>query len=171
MEEGMNLYQIDAELAEIEQAIIDAGGEVTEETEAKLHEILDSREDKVDGYIAVIKSNLAIAKAFKVEEDRLKANRTARENTAKRLKERLYESMRQHGDTELVGNLGKAKIQNNGGKVPVEVLADVDSLPERFQRVTVDADMDAIRDALESQDESVLQFAQMGEKGTHLRIY
>ena len=166
----MNLFEIDSALAELENELVEAGGEISEEMDAKLNDLLDSREDKVDGYIAVIRSQKALAAAFKLEEDRLKQNRTARENVAKRLTERLYESMNERGEKELVGRLGKAKVQANGGKAPIVLLREPEDIPIEYQRVTITADLDAIRDDLETGAPN-MGFAEFAERGTHLRIY
>jgi len=45
---------------------------------------------------------------------------------------------------------------------------DPKTLPERFQKITVEANSPAIREALESGEK--LEFAELGERGTSLRI-
>jgi hypothetical protein len=58
--------------------------------------------------------------------------------------------MREAGEAPNVA--GVARIQANGGKLPVVYDAGLDprALPPEYQRVTVEADGDAIRAALEA---------------------
>ena len=167
----MNLYNIDADLQQLENELVEAGGEISEEMDARLNEILDSREDKVDGYIAVIRSQIALAEGFKKEASWFTAKQKSRENVALRLKERLYESMQARNETELKGVLGRVTIEGNGGQVPIVPLYEKpEDLPERFQKVTITADNDAIRKALEHGGDNVALYAELGMRGTHLAI-
>ena len=165
----MNLYNIDADLQQLENELVEAGGEISEEMDARLNEILDSREDKVDGYIAVIRSQIALAEGFKKEASWFTAKQKSRENVALRLKERLYESMQARNETELKGVLGRVAIEGNGGQAPIVALYEKpEYLPKRFQKVTITADNDAIRKALERGGDNVALYAELGMRGTHL---
>ena len=166
----LSLYQLDDQLAEIEDALIAAGGEIDEDTDARLGELLDQREDKVDGYIALIRTYDATAAGFKEEETRIVANRRAAENASKRLKERLLDSMQKRGESELRGRLGKAKVQRSGSR-PVYVLVDVDELPEEFVRRTAAPDLSAIKDALREGSADMTQIAELGPASEYVRIY
>lgn len=167
---ALSLYQLDDQLAEIEDALLDAGGEIDDDLDAKLDELLDARDDKVDGYIAIIRTYEATATAFKEEEQRLAANRRAAENAAKRLKARLLDSMRQHGETEIKGRLGKAKVQRSGTR-PVVVLCDLEDLPEDLVRRTAAPDLAAIKDALKEGTADMTQIAEFGPASEYVRIY
>ena len=62
----------------------------------------------------------------------------------------------------------KASIVKNGGQAPLEIdLIPVD-LPEDFQKITIDADKEAIRAALEGGQQ--LEWARIGERGEHIKI-
>ena len=101
-----NLYNIDADLAALEDLLIESGGEITDELDDRLNKILDSRANKVDGYIAIIRSNNALAEGFKTEAAWYTAQRRARENVALRRKDGLYESMEARNATEPKGGIG-----------------------------------------------------------------
>ena len=68
------LYAIDAELAELERALIEAEGEITEDVNERFDDLLQMREDKVGGYVAVIRRLETSAEAYGGEAKRLTAN-------------------------------------------------------------------------------------------------
>ena len=171
---NLNLYEITSELRELQDALIESGGEITDEMEERFDDLLDAEEDKTEGYIAVIRSMEEEAEAFKREEQRLKKRRKAAENSAGRLKERLLMAMEVRGQDERSTALGKVKRQRNSSS-GTTVFSDPEDLPDHFKRVRVSADKRAIREALESEDPDVRakaeEHAQIDERGWHLRIY
>ena len=72
----------------------------------------------------------------------------------------------QSGHTE--SNTIKASITKNGGKLPIVLTVDPKDLPFDFQRVKIEANSDAIRDALEHGQE--VPGAELGERGEHIKI-
>ncbi len=63
----------------------------------------------------------------------------------------------------------KAVLEGRGFKPKVfDESKPVEELPERFQRVSVEPDTKAIRQALESGEE--LDFARLGDRGASIRI-
>jgi hypothetical protein len=64
----------------------------------------------------------------------------------------------------------KLQLAKNGGKAPLilDESVPVAKLPERFQKVSIDPNTVAIREALESGEH--LNFAQLGERGMSMRI-
>lgn len=90
------------------------------------------------------------------------ANRAER---CKYLAEHLYRA-----SVELGEPLPGGKLQQNGGKPPL-VYAEgfaASSLPAAYQRVTVEADTDAIRAALERGE--VVPGVELGDRGAHFRF-
>ena len=167
----MTLYDIDDELLALIESIEDAGGEVTDDQETRLHALLDAREDKADGYIAVIRELDARAKAFADEAARLNSHAKSTGSKRDRLKARLLESMQRRGEEVIEGRLGKVRVQFSGS-ASVVVLADPEDLPERFQRVTVAADKTALKAALAEQDPEAVRVAELSESRTpYIRIY
>lgn len=165
----LSLYQIDHDLLALEAEIIENGGEVTEETEARLDELLDQREDKADRYIAVIRTYEAEARAYKEEADRLTALRRSAENRVASLKARLLASMEARDEKKIDGRLGSVTVQRSGS-VPTEILVDLEDLPERFLKRSVSADTAAIKAALKEGDEEAGKVARLGEGSTYVRI-
>lgn len=164
------LYDIDADLREIEDALWESGGDIDDEIDDRYATLLDAREDKVDGYYALIRTFSAEAEKFSAEEERMAGKRKAAENAARRLKDRLLASMQARGERELAGRLGKVKVQKAGTR-PVELLVDPDDLPERFRRVTVATDSRALAAALKGGDAEAQAVARLGEATEYLRLY
>lgn len=75
------------------------------------------------------------------------------------------------GKTKFKTDLFSFNIAKNGGKAPLvinEEYKDAGKLPERFQKMEIKADTDAIREALDAGEQ--LEFAAYGERGKSLRI-
>lgn len=164
------LYEIDAELEALEAALLDAGGEITDDLEATYHDLLDMRAEKVAGYVAVIRRLELSADAYDAEVKRLTAHRNTMRSSAQRLKERLCEAMCRRGEDTHDTPLGRVRVQHASTR-PVLLLVDPDDLPERFRRVAVSADKRALTDALKEGDEEALRCAELGEPSPFLRIY
>lgn len=170
----LSLYTIDADLLALEDALLDAGGEITDEIEAAHNHLLDVRHQKVEGYLRVLRRLETTAEAIKAERQRLQESERSMTNAAQSLKDRLAASMLQHGDSEYLTSLGRVKLQRSG-TVPVEVLVDVEGLPESYVRVKRTADLTALREALQSADADertgAEELAQLGEAKHYVRIY
>lgn len=180
----MNIYEISKELAEIEYELTELGGEIPDGPEGealleRLDNVLSLETEKVDAYCALIKNLEARAKARNEEAKRMASLASAEENAAKRLKSRLQAHFKIHGKDGMETLRFKLAIQKNGGKIPVivspEAEANPEELPEQFRKVVFSVNRDALLEALQlpEGDEtrmSAEQFAQLGERGEHLRI-
>ena len=122
--------------------------------------------DKIEGYCKVIKNFEAEAKALKEEADRLAKRSRTLNNKVDYMKFTMLESMRATGKKE-AGNLLKAKIAKNGGKLPLVFTEGVE-VPVTFKKIEYKVDNEAIRKALDEGEE--LDFAKYGERGESLRI-
>jgi hypothetical protein len=171
---ALSLYAIDAELLALEDALVAAGGAITEEIEAEHDHLLDMREDKVEGYLRVIRRLETTAEAIKAERQRLQGAERSMTAAAQALKDRLAESMRQRGDAEYLTPLGRLKLQRSGTE-PVELLVDEEGLPEAFVRTKHSPDLTALREALRSDDPTrraeAERVAQLGESKHYVRLY
>jgi Mor family transcriptional regulator len=128
------------------------------------------RDSKLDNYCALIAEMLARAEARKVEAKRLLKLASTDENRAKLLEGRLKWFFETHNVKTLDTARYRLSLAGNGGKAPL-ILKDGVSptgLPERFQKLSIDLDTSAIREALERGEE--LDFAVLGERGASLRI-
>ena len=163
----MNLYELTNEL----RTFNEMAAEMTPEklTDQVYKDTFDglsgAYDDKAEGWCKYIKNVDAEAKAVKEEAQRLMARAKALENHRDKMKNTLYQSMKMVGKTE-AGGLLKAKIQKNGGLLPV-IVDDVE-IPEEYQKITIEANKEAIRDALDQGKE--LSFARYGERGESIRI-
>lgn len=169
------LFDIGEDLMALSDLLDESGGEITPENEpifdAFFAELQNDQALKLDGYVGLIKTiegEAAVAKAT-AEQFQMKAR--TRENSVKRLKDRIklfMENTRQQKATSAKGFV--LAIQNNGGKTPLDIDESTrpESVPEKFQRVTVTIDADKVREALEAGEE--LSFARLQPRGSHLRI-
>lgn len=124
---------------------------------------------KVEGWCRCIKNLEGEAKAVKDEAKRLADRAKVIENNTKRMKETLMFCLKAVGKTE-AGGIIKAKIQKNGGVLPLVFQEgfDAEQAPELFQKVAYSFDNDAIREALDGGAE--LPFVHYGERGESVRI-
>ena len=170
MSKPLSLYTIDDDLLQLEEALIESGGEITPEMEEQFDDLLQMRADKVAGYVAMIRQFEASASAVKDERQRLQGYERSLGNAAKALKDRLCHSMAQRGETEHVTPIGKVKRQRSGSR-PVVLLVDAEALPEHFQRRSVAADLAALKHALGEDDPAAVRVAEFGEASEYVRIY
>lgn len=170
----LSLYTIDAELRALEEDLLQAGGEITEEVEARHDRLLDLREGKVEGYLRVIRRFETTAGAIKAERQRLQEAERHMEKAAQSLKDRLAVSMAARGEQEHLTALGRVKLQQSGTP-PVELLVAPDDLPDGFVRVRRSPDLTALREALQSDDAEeqarAAALAQLGEAKHYVRLY
>lgn len=104
---GMTLFQLTADMAAIEDALIESGGELTPEIEAALTETQDSLAVKVDGYNALIQKFGRTSDVLKAEIDRLGKLKKTAENAEKRVKQHVCDTMGAFGIEKLEGQLCK----------------------------------------------------------------
>ena len=170
----LSLYALDDELLALESALVEAGGEIDDATDARFEALMEARTDKVEAYLRLIRRFEASAEAVKAERQRLQAAERALAATAERLRERLCDSMRRHEEPERHTPLGRVRVQC-ASRRPVELLVDVEALPELYRRLRVDADLRALADDLASDDGDARAraeaVARLGEPTYFLRIY
>lgn len=166
----LNLYEITTELRQLEEALIESGGVIDEETEERFSELLEMEADKIEGYLAMIRKFEASEEAIKQERQRLQKAEQSMKNAAQSLKDRLAEAMRRRGEEVHETKLGKVRLQE-APRRSVVVDAEEEELPERFRRVRVTPDKRAIRKALEAGDEEAAALAHFDEPSYYVRIY
>ena len=171
MPRTLSLYDLDAALAELEQALLDAGGELDDALDARYEALLDAREDKLEAYIALIRNFEASAEAYDAEIRRLQACQKALATSGRRLKDRLLASLQRQGVTEATTRLGRLRVLQASRRAVVLRDEDVERLPERFRRVTVAADLAALREALDQDDPEATAVAVFAEPTPYVRIY
>lgn len=172
------LFEIQAEVLALEEIILEAGGDITDEETEKIidawfAEIKTNRDEKLDNYAALIRMLEVRADVRKSEANRLLALAKPDLNLAKRLKERLTFYFENLTDEKIVNTKRyRFSMVNNGGSLPVHLdeylTAHPEELPEGYRRVVFEPDLVKIREALERGEE--LDFARLGERGKSLRI-
>ena len=156
-----SLYQLDAELLALSQVLSDSEGVADDETFERYDALLDAREDKLDGYLAVIRNFESEEAMYAAEAKRFADLAATAKKSASSLKDRLLDSMQRNGEDELAGALGKAKVSRRSSRGVVLLDSDVESFPDRFKRIKVEPDRVALKKALEDRDEDALRLAEI----------
>lgn len=130
-----------------------------------LESITGELEVKADNYGIVIDEINTRVGQFEKEIQRLTDRKTAMENAVKNMKKRLKDAMEMMNLNEVQTSHYKFKIQKNGGQQPMKITGEV---PSNYKRVVYEDDKDKIRKDLE--EGKKLDFAELLERGTHLRI-
>ena len=160
------LMGISAGLSALEELLLEAGGDVSDPeadaaVDAWFAELGGARDQKVDDYCSLYEK-------LKRRGERRKRLAESDAKAAARLKERLQYFFEVQGISKLETDSYRLSIANNGGLLPLLVDRAPEALPAEFQKITVAADNEAIRRALESGEP--IDFAHFGERGRHLRI-
>lgn len=107
MESNLTLFNLSAEMAAIENALIESGGELTPEIEQALTTTSDALAKKADDYGAVINKFQSIADAADAEIKRLQAIKRTADNSAKNIKAHLASTMNYFDLKQLEGSTHK----------------------------------------------------------------
>ena len=160
------LYEIVAELQDFVAA--NEGLEDEQAYRDTLEGLQGELDDKVSQWARCIKNLEGERDAIKAEGDRLTKRARSIDNEVKHMKDTLLMYLKAAGVSKAGDAVIKASIVKNGGQAPLEIdLIPVD-LPEDFQKITIDADKEAIRAALEGGQQ--LEWARIGERGEHVKI-
>lgn len=104
------LYELTGQMAAIEEALEENGGELTPELEEVWQETAESLPKKVDGYNKVIANMTAYSKNIDAEIKRLQTLKKTADNSVKRVKEHLVDVMKQWGIVKLEGSYCKMTL-------------------------------------------------------------
>ncbi len=122
---------------------------------------------KADSYAAVLQTMKSKEYLFREEAERLMRHADSLNANRGRIKEALIAAMQRMGVKKLDGEYHTFRLAKNGGKQPLQITGTV---PENYkrERVVQEDDKDKIREDLENG--IALSFAQLGDRGVHLRI-
>lgn len=170
------LIELSAELKQIDSLLDSIDGDIPVDLQTAVDELLAQREatheamlEKLDNYCSLIQSRLMWVAARKAEADRLAKLAETDIKTVDFLKGRLKAYLEATDQKKLRTKRFNIAICANGGKPPIRFDSTLpEQMPERFVRVTVEPDKEAIRTALEQGED--LKFAFFAERETHLRI-
>ena len=147
----LTLFQLRDEIAELVDEIVDA--EIAGDTElvnallAELANLYEAREAKHEGYVHVIKNAEAAADACYKEANAFYTRNKALKGLATRLKDILmYELKADDARSITAGTFKVARQRNSQPSVIMNIEAE--ALPTEFQRITIEADKEVIKDAL-----------------------
>ena len=170
------LLNLDAHLSRLNEIIDEIEDQIPAELAQAFEEILLERDEtqeqyltKLDNIAALIQNRKLWVEVRKAEAQRLAKLAQSDSKTVDWLTDYLKRHLEAKGYKKLRTKRFNLSVCANGGKPPL-TLDNIDpkQLPQRFQKVTVEADKKAIREALEAGE--FLSFAQFAEKGTHLRV-
>jgi hypothetical protein len=169
MSASPTLYTLAEDLAELE-SILDNPEVPPEEKQGFIDQWLKAQGDtlkKVDGYCALIRQKSAEAAMFKNEETFFKDKRTAAENTAQDLKNRLLVFMQWRGQDRM--DAGRFKVSVcSAGKAPVIVECDPAELPDELKKITIEPNKTAIGEKLEAGED--VPGCSIGERSRYVRV-
>lgn len=158
------LFEITNDMEILYQMLTDPDADQTAVRDT-LDGMMGELQQKSAGYVAVInqmdmeqKKAEEMAKFFKEKSD-------ARKNGIKRLKEAIKWAMINLNLTEIEAGNYVIKLQNNGGKLPLQIVGEV---PDNFKRIIYEDDTELIRKKLEAGEN--LGFAYLEDRGKHIVI-
>lgn len=143
-------------------------GELDPVLDELLAELDGQIEDKVEAYCRIIRELELTAAARKEEADRIRKLSDQDSNTVKSMKGRLMYFFGLQSIDKLKTNNFNLSICNNGGVQPLDITVPPERLPKEFQKVTLVANVDAIREWIKAGGD--IDGVTVLPRGTHLRI-
>lgn len=122
--------------------------------------------EKADSYAAVAKNIEAEVKEMTEYVKKATDRKKSLTRSLDKLKDRLMYCMLLMGKNK-IGDKSEIKIANNGGIRKVTIV-DIELLPDKFKKITIEPDNDKIREALEKGEE--VPGCVLEERGQHLSI-
>ena len=169
------LDELTARWREIETLLEASDGEITPEIESALTYFNLDEADKVDGYVFVVRDLLDRAEAMRAHAAEVQGRARTLERQADWLQRRLEAHMLACGVRELRGHARRVQYQRVGGKPPVELTVPPAELPAAFRRESIDANKQALAEALGNPEHPLHALAQtcarFGDRGETLRLY
>jgi hypothetical protein len=163
---AFKLYELPAFFRFLDDAIDDAGGEITPEIQEQIDALESNLEDKADAICALVRSAEAEDVAVQAEIDRLMARRNAARSRSHNLKRYMLACLEQIGRDRVDGPRFKVRVQRNSTP-SIEWTGEPDAIPDGFRRVVVEVDGKAAREAFKA---GTLPVGFSASVGRHLRI-
>lgn len=144
-----NLFQLGTEYLQIEQILIENGGELTEELETLLDQNKEAVQVKFVSLGFVTRSMVLNQTIIDAEIERLSKLKKTYKNAEDRLKGYIKSNMERLGLTEVKGDLMTVSIRQNPFSVHID---DETKLPKKFitKKVTETPDKKAIKLAIDA---------------------
>lgn len=172
------LLDLNQQLTELNDLLENLEGvEIPADLAGEVESLLNQQEktqqaylEKIDRYLGLIQSLKYWVQVRKSERDRINKIIARDERTIQFLQTKLKTHLESQGVEKLRTNRFNLSVCRNGGKTPIGLaVRSPEELPEKFQRVRVEADMTAIREALEA-GEDLSEIAHWKQKSSHLLI-
>ena len=112
MENNLTLYALTEQMARIEAQLEENGGEITPEIESLWEETKESLTQKADNYNALLVKLGSYSDNIDAEIKRLQALKKTADNSVKRIKEHIKDTMVQFGVDTIEGGLCKFSLAN-----------------------------------------------------------
>ena len=120
---------------------------------------------KADAYASVMAAINSRIEMYEKEITRLQQHKKSLEGNVEKMKDTLKLAMETMNKNEIQGDFHKFKLVKNGGKLPMIITGEI---PDNYKKLVFEDDKAKIREDLESGIE--LDFAHLGDRGTHLKI-
>lgn len=167
------IFDITGDELALQELLTESGGDISDPAvadavDAWFEELDKDLENKVQKYCYLIKEFEARAKTRREEAERLASRANVDDNSARSLKERLMFALNLIERPKVTTESFNIAVTRNGGATPIVI--DEGAVPPEYQTVKTSSmpNRDLIRQRLE--DGEQLPFAQLGDRGTHLRI-
>lgn len=144
----MKLYEITEQFQKLETLLMT--GEISDESEALLDELMQAEEWKLDGYLMVWANLKAFAEGAKAESQRLAKKAKTAENAIDSMKSRLALHFATTGTKDVTRPLGKIVLKKAARALVIDV--DDADIPERYltKKMVVSVNNAAIKADLKS---------------------
>lgn len=157
-----NLYELTGKYLQL-QAILEADDEEYPVDALTIGEDLN---DKIENYGFMIRNFEADDEALTAEIKRLTDRRNTARKAVERLKEAVFNSMKQTNRPKVKTDHFNFTIAKKGGKKPLTITGDV---PPEYCCFVMEPDKEKIRAAIE-EDGEILDFAHLEERGEYLKM-
>lgn len=172
------LIDLSEQLQQLDNLLDTIDNDIPVELQTAVDDLLSEREatheallEKLDSYAALIQSRLMWAAARKAEADRLAKLAEKDIKTVEFLKARLKAYLETTDQKKLRTKRFNISMRTAGGKLPLRLsVQSIEQLPKRFQRVTVEPDNAALREALEADEPEAKEVAYFAERTTYVAI-
>lgn len=145
--ENKSLIAIVSESAQIEQMLIESGGELTPELEAFLQVNGKELAEKVDAYDLIIERFENLKSFYSAQSDFYARVASSCSGTVYRLKENIKRAMQELGAEEIKGNQKRFKLVQGSGSLRIK---DPEMIPVEFKQEIIETliDKQALKAAL-----------------------
>lgn len=172
------LIELTADFQQLDAMLDTIEGDIPPELQQAVDELLHQKEqthdqlmEKIDNYAALIQTRAYWAATRKAEAERLSKLIESDQKSIDFLKGRLKAHLEATDQKKVRTKRFNIGVRTAGGKQGLKLnLENPKDLPERFQRVIIEPDSTALREALEADDPEAKDIAYFAKRTTYLAI-